>query len=85
MESLKNYWSRISSANTKDGKRKIKVAKRKSELIFKTMKKDLKETRHSLLALKAPTSPTVADTQKGTPALAVSGAGTEMTLFTEGT
>ena len=49
------------------------------------MKKELKETRRTLSEFQAPTAPTVADTQKATPAPAVSGAGTEMTLYTEGT
>ena len=49
------------------------------------MKKDLKETRRTLSALQAPTAPTVADTPKATPAPAVSGAETEMTLYAEGT
>ena len=85
MESLKNARSRHSSAKTKGGKRKIKANKRKSELTFKRMKKELKETRRTLLALQAPTAPTVADTQKGSPAPDVSGNETEMTLYAEGT
>ena len=85
MDSLKNARSRHSSAKTKGGKKKIKSTKRKSELTFKKIKKELKETRRTLLALQAPTAPTVADTQKGTPAPDLSGAGTEMTLYAEGT
>ena len=61
--------------------KKNKATKRKSELTFKKMKKELKETRCTLSALQAPTAPTVADTTKGTPAPAVSGAGTEMNLY----
>ena len=49
------------------------------------MKKDLKETRRTLSALQAPTARTVDDTPKGTPAPAVRGAGTEMTLYAAGT
>ena len=49
------------------------------------MKKNLKETRHTLLALQAATAPAVADTQKGPQAPAVKGADTEMTLYSEGT
>ena len=56
MESLKNSWSRQSSAKTKVSKRKVKVTKSKSELTFKKMKKELKETLHTLLALQAPFS-----------------------------
>ena len=43
----------------------------------------MKESCCSFLALQAPTAPTVADTQKVTPAEIVSGAGTEMTLYYE--
>ena len=35
MESLKNSWSRHSTANTKGGKRKINATKSKIELTFK--------------------------------------------------
>ena len=35
--------------------------------------------------MQAPAVPTVADTKKGTPAPAVSGAGTEITLYAAGT
>ena len=59
--------------------------KRKSEITFKKLKKELKESRHTILALQAPTAPTVADTPKATPAPALSGAGTEMTLYAAGT
>ena len=76
MEYLKNARSKHSGAKTKGGKTKIKATKRKSALTFKKMKNYLKETRRTLLALQAPTAPTVADTTKGTPAPAVSGAGT---------
>ena len=65
-------------------KGKIKTNKRKSELTFKKMKKELKVTRRTLSALQAPTVPTVTNTQKGTPAPDVSGAGTEMTMYAEG-
>ena len=85
MESLKNTQSRHSSAKTKGGKRKIKATKRKSELTFKKLKKELKESRRTLSALQAPTTTTVADTPKGTPAPAVSGAGTEINLYAAGT
>ena len=85
MESLKNARSRHSSAKTKGGKRKIKATKRKSELTFNKLKKELKESRCTLLALQAPTAPTVADTSKGNPATDVNGAGTEMTLYAAGT
>ena len=81
MGSLKNARSRHSSAKTKGGKRKIKATKRKSELTFKKLKKDLKESRRTISALQAPTAPRVAYTPKGTPAPAVSGAGTKMTLY----
>ena len=85
MESLKNARSKHSSAKTKGGKRKIKATKRKSELIFKKLKKELKESHRILSTLQASTAPTVDDTQKETPELAVSGAGTEMTLYAAGT
>ena len=85
MDSLKNSRSRHSSANTKGGKSKVKATKRKSGLTFKNMKKELKQTRLTLSELQAPTAPTVADTQKGYPAPAVSVAETEMTLYAEGT
>ena len=85
MVSLKNARSRHSSAKTKGGKRKIKATKRKSELTFKKLKKELKESRCKLTALQAPTAPKVADTPKGTPAPAVNGAGTEITLYAAGT
>ena len=49
------------------------------------MKKELKETLRTISELQAPTAPTVADTQKVTPAPDVSGAGTEMNLYAEGT
>ena len=76
MESLKNAPSRHSSDKTKGGKRKVKATKRKSELIFKKLKR--KESHCTPLALQAPTDPTVTDTTKGTPAPDVNGA--EMTL-----
>ena len=85
MESVKNTRSKHSGAKTKGGKRKIKATKTKTELTFKKMKKVLKETRCTLPALQALTAPTVADTTKGTPAPAVSGAGTEMTMYAAGT
>ena len=84
MESLNNARSRHGSANTKGVKRKIKATKRKSELIFNKLKKDLKEPRRTLSELQAPTATKVADTQKGTPSPAVSSAGTEMTLYAVG-
>ena len=83
MDSLRNSWSRHGSAKTKGDKRKIKATKMKSDLTFKKMKKELKETRCTLSALQASTAPTVADTQKGSPAPVVSGAGTEITLHAE--
>ena len=83
MESLKNAWSRHSSAKTKGGKSKIDATKRKSEVTFKNMKKELKETHRILLALQVPTAPTIADAQKGSPAPAVNSAETEMTLYAE--
>ena len=49
------------------------------------MKKELKESRCTLSALQAPTSPTVSDTPRATPAPAVSVAENEMTLYAEGT
>ena len=85
MESLKNDRSSHSSAKTKGGKKKVKATKRKSEFTFKKMKQELKESRRTLLVLEAPTSPTVDDTSKGTPAPDVSGAGTEMNLYAAGT
>ena len=85
MESLKNACSQHSSANTKGGKRKIKATKRKNELTFKKLKKDLKYSRRTLSELQPPTAPTVADTPKATPDPALSGAGTEMTLYAAGT
>ena len=85
MESLKNAWSKHSGAKTKGGKRKIKATKRKSKLTVNKMKNELKESRRTLLALQASTAPTVADTPKSTPEPAVSGAGTEMTLYAAGT
>ena len=85
MESLKNSRSKHSGAETKGGKRKIKATKSKSEITFKKIKKELKETRCTLSELQAPTAPTVAKTAKGTPSPAVSGAGTEMTLYAIGT
>ena len=84
MESLKNSRSKNSSSNTKGDKRKIKATKRKSELTFKKLKKELKESRRTLSALQASTPPTIADNTKATPAPAVSGAETEMTLYTAG-
>ena len=85
MEYLKNARSKHSSANTKGDNIKIKATKRKIELTFKKMKKELKETRCTLSALLASTAPTVADTPKATPAPSVSSAGTEMTLYAAGT
>ena len=85
MESLKNARSSHSSAKTKRGKRKIKATKSKSELTFKKLKKEMKESRRTLLALQASTSPTITDTPKATPEPAVIGAGTEMTLYVAGT
>ena len=85
MESLKNAQSRHISARTKGGKSKIKATKRKSEPIFKKMKKELKETRRTLSALQAPRALTFLDSPKATPAPAVSGAVTEMNLYTAGT
>ena len=85
MESLKNARSRHISAKTKGGKRKIKATKRKSELTFKKLKKELKESRRTLSVLQTPTSPIVADTQKGTPAPTVRSAGTETTMYDAGT
>ena len=85
MESLKNACSKHSSAKTKGGNRKIKATKIKSELKFKKLKKELKDSRRKLLALQASTAPTVADTPKTTPVTAVSGAGTETTLYAAGT
>ena len=85
METLNNARSKHSSAKTKGGNRKIKATKRKSELTFKKFKKELKESRCTLLALQASTAPTVADTPKATPAPAASGAGTETTLYAAGT
>ena len=72
------------SANTKCGRRKIKATKRESELTFKKLKKELKDSRHTLSALRASTAPTVADTPKATPEPDVSSAGTEMTLYATG-
>ena len=85
MESIKNARSKHSSANTKGGNRKIKVTKSKSELKFMKLAKNLKETRRRLSELQASTAPTVADTPNATPAPAVSGAGTEMTMYAAGT
>ena len=51
MESLNNARSRHSSAKTKGGNRKIKATKRKSELKFKKLTKELKESRCTLSAL----------------------------------
>ena len=73
MESLKNARSNHSSAKTKGGHRKIKATRRKSELKFKKLTKELKESRRTLLALQASTAPTVSDTPKATPAPAASG------------
>ena len=67
MESLKNTRSKHSSANNKGGKSKIKATKRKSEITFKKLKKELKDSCRTLLALQASTAPTVADIPKGTP------------------
>ena len=61
------------------------ATKMKSKLAFKKLRKELKESRRTLLALQASTAPMVADTPKSTPAPAVSGAGTEMTLYAAGT
>ena len=85
MESLYNSPSKHGSSNTKGGNRKIKATKRKSELTFKKLTKELKESRRTLLALQASTAPTVSDTPKATPTPDVSGAGTEMTLYAAGT
>ena len=84
-ESPNNSCSKHSSAKTKGGNRKIEATKRKSELKFKKLTKYLKESRRALSALQASTAPTVADTPKENPAPAVSGAGTEMTLYAAGT
>ena len=81
MGSLKNARSKHSSATTKRSNRKIKATKRISELKYKKLTNDLKESRRTLSALKASTAPTVDDTPKVTPAPAVSGARTEMTLY----
>ena len=64
---------------------KFKATKRKSELKFKELTKELKESCCTLSVLQVSSAPTVADTPKTTPAPAVSGAGTEMTLYTAGT
>ena len=85
MDSLKNDRSKHSSAKNKGGNREIKATKRKSELTFKKLKKDLKESRRTLLALQQSTAPTVANIPKTTPVPAVSGAGTETTLYAAGT
>ena len=85
MESLKNACSKHNSANTKGGNRKIKATKRKGELKFKKLTKELKESCCTLLELQASTAPTIADTLKATPAPAVSGAGTKMTMYAPGT
>ena len=61
MGSLKNARSKHSSANNKGGKSKIKATKRKSEITFKNLKKELKESRRTLLALQASTAPTITD------------------------
>ena len=53
MESLKNARSKHSSAKTKGGNRKIKATKRKSELKFKKLTKDLKESRLKLSVLQS--------------------------------
>ena len=84
MESLKNARSKHSNAKSKGGNRKIKSTKRKSDLKFKKLTKELKESRHTLSELQASTAPTVDDTPKPTPEPAVSGAGTEMTLYASG-
>ena len=85
MESLKNACSKHGSAKTKGGNRKIKATKRKIEFKFKRLKKEQKESRFTLSALQASTALTVDDTPKATPAPAVRGAGTEMTLYAAGT
>ena len=85
MGSLKNARSKHSSAKTKGSNRKIKATKRKSELKLKKLTKELKESRRTHSALQASTSPTVADTPNATPAPAVSGAGTQMTMYAAGT
>ena len=85
MDYLKNAQSRHSSAKTKGGKRKIKSTKIKSELTFNKLKMELNDSHRTLSALQAPTAPTVADTPNGTPAPAVRGTGTEMTLYAAGT
>ena len=85
MESLRNSRSKHSSAKTKGGNRKINATKRKSELTFKNLKRELKESRCTLLALQASTAPTITDTPKATTAPAISGAGTQMTLNAAGT
>ena len=85
IESLNNARSKHSRDKTKGGNRIIKATKRKSELKFKKLTKELKESRCTLLDLQASTAPTVSDTPKATPAPAVSGAGTEMTLYAAGT
>ena len=61
------------------------LLKSKSELKLKKLTKEMKESRRTLLALQASTSPTVADTPRATAAPVVSGAGTEMTMYTAGT
>ena len=48
MESLNNARSKRSSAKTKGGNRIIKATKRKSELKFKKLTKELKESRLTL-------------------------------------
>ena len=81
MESITNACWKHSSANTKGGNRKIKATKRKSELKFKKLTKELKESRPTLLPLQASKYPTITDTPKSTLVPAVSDAGTEMTLY----
>ena len=85
MESLKNAHSKHSSAKTKGGNRKIKGTKSKSELKFTKLTKEMKESRCTISALQVSTALTVADTPKSNPSPAVSGAGTEMTLYAAGT
>ena len=76
MESIMNARSKYSIAKTKGGNRKTKATKRNSEIKFKKLTKDLKETRRKILELQESTAPTVADTPKAIPAPPVSGAGT---------
>ena len=85
MDSLKNARSKHSSAKTKGGNTKIKDNKRKSELKFKKLTKELKESRRTLSSLQASAAPTVADTPKSNPEHDVSSSGTEMTLYAAGT